>query len=129
MKILIDTQAFIWFVEDDRQLPSKIKDELENIENTIILSIASLWEMTIKMSLDKLKISCDIEEMIEKVYKNGFEILPILSNHIIKLSSLNYIHRDPFDRIIIAQGLSEDLTIVTSDAIFKEYGIRQKWKY
>lgn len=129
MKILIDTQAFIWFVEDDRQLPSKIKDELENIENTIILSIASLWEMTIKMSLDKLKISCDIEEMIEKVYKNGFEILPILPNHIIKLSSLNYIHRDPFDRIIIAQGLSEDLTIVTSDAIFKEYGIRQKWKY
>jgi PIN domain nuclease of toxin-antitoxin system len=128
MRILIDTQAFIWFVENDRQLPEKLKEELENSENTIIISIASLWEMTIKMSLDKLKVACDIEEMVEKVYHNGFEILPILPNHIIKLSTLRFIHRDPFDRIIISQGLSEDLPVVTSDEIFEDYGIRRKWK-
>ncbi|MBN2486440.1 MAG: type II toxin-antitoxin system VapC family toxin [Bacteroidales bacterium] len=128
MRVLIDTQAFIWFVENDRQLPGKIKEELENSENTIIISIASLWEMTIKMSLNKLEVGCGIEEMVEKVYRNGFEILPILPNHIIKLSTLRFIHRDPFDRIIISQGLSEDLPIVTSDRIFEDYGIRRKWE-
>jgi PIN domain nuclease of toxin-antitoxin system len=128
MRILFDNQAFIWFVENDKQLPDKIRKELENIDNTIIISIASLWEMAIKISLDKLHISCDIEEMIDKIYHNGFELLPILPNHIIKLSSLKYLHRDPFDRIIIAQSISEDLTVVTSDEIFGEYGVRVKWK-
>ena len=128
MRILIDTQSFIWFVENDKQLPDKIRKELENIDNTIIISIASLWEMAIKISLDKLRISCDIEEMIDKIYHNGFELLPILPNHIIKLSSLKYLHRDPFDRIIIAQSISEDLPVVTSDEIYGEYGVRVKWK-
>jgi PIN domain nuclease of toxin-antitoxin system len=128
MRILLDTQAFIWFVENDKQLPTKIKNDLENSDNSIIISIASLWEMTIKMTLDKLHLSCDIEEMIEKVYNNGFEILPILPNHIIKLSTLEYIHRDPFDRIIISQGLKENILIVSSDKIFDNYGVKRRWK-
>ena len=127
MKILLDTQAFIWFVENDKQLPVNIKKDLENRNSLIVISIASLWEMAIKMSLDKLHLSCGIEEMIEKVYNNGFEILPILPEHIIKLSSLKYFHRDPFDRIIIAQGLIENLQIVSSDKIFDEYGVTRKW--
>ena len=118
MRILVDTQAFIWFVEDDKQLPAKIKIELEDIDNSIVISIASLWEMTIKLSLGKLQIGCLIEEMIEKVYQNGFEILPILPDPIIKLSKLDYFHRDPFDRIIISQGLSENMVIVSSDKVF-----------
>ena len=65
--------------------------------------------------------------MIDEVYHNGFEVLPILPMHIIKLSVLDYFHRDPFDRIIIAQGLSEDLAIVSSDKVFDEYGINRKW--
>ena len=128
MRILIDTQAFIWFVENDKQIPVKMKKYLENPENTIIVSIASLWEMTIKMSLGKLFLSCDIKEMTEKIYNNGFEILPILPEHIIKLSTLIYLHRDPFDRIIIAQGLTENMPIVSSDKIFDNYGINRKWK-
>jgi PIN domain nuclease of toxin-antitoxin system len=127
MRILIDTQAFIWFVENDKQLPVKIKKELEDSGNSIIISIASLWEMVIKISLDKLQMGCDIEEMIDKIYLNGFEILPILPIHIIKLSKLDYIHRDPFDRIIISQSLSEDFQIVSSDRIFDDYGVRRKW--
>jgi PIN domain nuclease of toxin-antitoxin system len=127
MRILIDTQAFIWFVENDKQLPVKIKKELEDSGNSIIISIASLWEMVIKISLDKLQMCCDIEEMIDKIYLNGFEILPILPIHIIKLSKLDYIHRDPFDRIIISQSLSEDFQIVSSDRIFDDYGVRRKW--
>jgi len=127
MKILIDTQAFIWFVENDKQLPVKIKMELEDSGNSIIISIASLWELAIKISLDKLQLDCNIEEMIDKIYHNGFEILPILPTHIIKLSKLDYIHRDPFDRIIISQSLTEDIQIVSSDRIFDEYGVRRKW--
>ena len=127
MRILIDTQAFIWFVENDKQLPVKIKKELEDSGNSIIISVASLWEMAIKISLDKLHLECDIEEMIDKIYQNGFEILPILPIHIIKLSKLDYIHRDPFDRIIISQSLSEDIQIVSSDRIFDDYGVRRKW--
>jgi PIN domain nuclease of toxin-antitoxin system len=128
MKILLDTQAFIWFVENDKQLPTKIKEYLEDSNNNIAISIASLWEMAIKMTLDKLQLNCDIEEMIEKLYENGFDILPILPKHIIKLSTLDYIHRDPFDRIIISQGLTENILIVSSDKIFDEYGVTRKWK-
>ena len=127
MRILVDTQAFIWFVEDDKQLPAKIKIELEDIDNSIVISIASLWEMAIKMTLGKLQLGCNIEEMIDKVYQNGFEILPILPDHIIKLSKLDYFHRDPFDRIIISQGLSENMVIVSSDKVFDEYRIKRKW--
>ena len=123
MKLLIDTQSFIWFVENDKQLPLKIKNELEDHNNTIIISIASLWEMAIKMSLGKLNLSCDIEKMIDKLYQNGFEILPILPEHIIKLSTLVYFHRDPFDRIIISQGLTENIPIVSSDDVFDEYNV------
>ena len=110
------------------QLPSKIKVDLEDSHNTIIISIASLWEMTIKMTLHILQLSCDIESMIDKVYRNGFEILPILPEHIIKLSTLEYFHRDPFDRIIISQGLSENIAIVSSDKVFDEYSVKRKWK-
>ncbi len=127
MRILIDTQAFIWFVENDKQLPLKVKAELEDSHNTIIVSIATLWELTIKITLGKLRLSGNIEEMIDKVYSNGFEILPILPLHIMKLSTLEYFHRDPFDRIIISQGLSENLAIVSSDKVFDEYGINRKW--
>lgn len=127
MRILIDTQAFIWFVEDDKQLPEEIKTKLEDLDNSIIISIASLWEMTIKMSLGKLHLGCNIEEMIDKVYQNGFEVLPILPDHIIRLSKLDYFHRDPFDRIIISQGLSENMVIVSSDKAFDEYGVKRAW--
>ena len=128
MQLLIDTQIFIWFVENDNQLPVSISKELESSKNSIIISIASLWEMAIKISLGKLQLNCSIEKMIDLLYKNGFEILPILPEHIIKLSTLEYYHRDPFDRIIISQGLSEKIPIVTSDETFDAYKVKRIWK-
>lgn len=127
MRLLLDTQAFIWFVENDDQLPLNIKIEIEKTENPIIISIASLWEMTIKITLDKLHLSCGINDMINKLYRNGFEILPIQPEHLIRLSQISYIHRDPFDRIIIAQGLTEEIAIISSDKIFDDYGVNRKW--
>lgn len=80
------------------------------------------------MTLHKLHLGCDIEAMIDKVYRNGFEILPLLPEHIIKLSTLEYFHRDTFDRIIISQGLSENISTVSSDKVFDEYKVKRKWR-
>lgn len=128
MRILLDTQAFIWFVENDKKLPKNVKYNIENYNNSIIISIASLWEMTIKLTLGKLKLNFSLEEMINKTAENGFEIMSILPIHLIKLSSLEMIHGDPFDRIIIAQGLAENIQIVTSDDVFEYYNINRLWK-
>ncbi|MDR0877733.1 MAG: type II toxin-antitoxin system VapC family toxin, partial [Treponema sp.] len=103
MQYLVDTQSFIWFVEDDVKLPASIRVLMENDDSQLIISIASLWEMTIKMSLGKLVLSGDIKIMTDKVIENGFTILPIEPKHLITLSTLEFIHRDPFDRIIISQ--------------------------
>jgi PIN domain nuclease of toxin-antitoxin system len=127
MRILLDTHAFIWFAEDDDQLHPNIKRAIEKSANDIFLSIASIWEMAIKIQLNKLKISKSIEEVIELATSNGFELLPILPEHIIKLTTLAFHHRDPFDRIIIAQGLDENFQIVSKDSIFDEYGVKRLW--
>ena len=128
MRILLDTHAFIWFAEDDSQLNQTIKKTIEKPTNDIFLSIASIWEMAIKMQLNKLKINKSIEEIIDLVTLNGFELVPILPDHIIKMTTLNFYHRDPFDRIIIAQGLDENFKIVSRDKIFDNYGIERIWK-
>ena len=128
MKILIDTHAFIWFAEDDSQLDETMKRLIEKPANDIFLSIASIWEMAIKMQLKKLNLDKSIEDIIDLVTLNGFELLPILPNHIIKLTTLDFNHRDPFDRIIIAQGLYENLKIMSRDTIFDEYGVTRIWK-
>lgn len=127
MKLLIDTQAFIWFVENDKELPLKIKSILEDSESEILISIATLWEIAIKTSLGKLIMKSDIERLINNLYKMGFEILTILPEHIIKLSSLEHVHRDPFDRIIISQGLFEKIPIVSIDEIFDVYKVKRIW--
>lgn len=128
MKILLDTQVFIWFVENDINLPINVKLKVESSSNSIYVSIASLWEMTIKYSLGKLKLSLSLEKMIEQITSNGFEILPILPKHLIKLSTLAIFHSDPFDRLIIAQGLNENMLIATSDDKFDYYKIYRLWK-
>lgn len=128
MRILLDTHAFIWFAEDDMQLDHSIKSFIEKPTNNIFLSIASIWEMAIKLQLDKLKVDKSISEIINLVTLNGFDLLPILPVHIIKLTTLKFHHRDPFDRIIIAQGLVENCKIVSKDKAFDEYGVDRLWK-
>ena len=127
MKILIDTHTFIWFVEDDDKLPEQLKEIIANPANEIYLSIASLWEMAIKIQLKKLKIDKTIKKVIDSALDNGFELLPILPEHIIKLVDLKFFHRDPFDRIIIAQSLIENSHIISKDIVFDNYGVRRMW--
>lgn len=128
MMFLLDTHALIWFVESNNLLPNKIKVLIEDENNEILISIASLWEIAIKSSLGKLELSYDIETLINNLKANGFEILMILPEHIITLSTLEQIHRDPFDRIIISQGKFMDIPILSSDEVFTEYSIQRIWK-
>ncbi len=128
MQILLDTHAFIWFVEADPHLPTNLKKTLENQENEIFISMASIWEIGIKVSLDKLKINKSIEQIIEQAEMNGFQILPILPSHIVRLCTLEFHHRDPFDRLILAQCLSENQIIASTDTIFDAYGVKRIWE-
>jgi PIN domain nuclease of toxin-antitoxin system len=127
MKILIDTQSFIWFIEDDSRLPSFMRSLMEN-SDTLVVSIASFWEMTIKASLGKLTFSGNITEIIDRALANGFNILPIEREHLYVLFSLDFFHRDPFDRIIISQAISENIPVISSDSIFQQYPINCIWK-
>lgn len=128
MKLLLDTHTFIWFVEDDSYLPQKLKLLIEEPQNEIFLSIVSLWEMAIKIQLKKLNINKSINEIINFSIENGFILLPILPEHIIRLSQLEFHHRDPFDRMIIAQGLAEQQKIVGKDITFDKYNANRIWK-
>ncbi len=127
MKLLLDTHAFIWFVENDLNLPHKLKIEIENPSNEIYVSLVSLWEIAVKVSLNKLSMSIDIPSLISKIEACGFLILPIFSEHIVLVSSLPFHHRDPFDRMLIAQTLCEKITIVSKDGFFSEYGVKLLW--
>ena len=127
MKLLLDTHAFIWFVEDDENLPERVRLRIEDIENDIFVSIVSLWEIAIKTSLGKLEITIDILSMIEKIEQNGFSILPIFPEHTLCVSELPFHHRDPFDRMLIAQTITEKIKIVSKDAAFDDYGVDTLW--
>jgi len=125
--MLIDTQSFIWFVENNPRLPLKVKAMMEQSDK-LTLSVASLWEITIKVSLGKLTLSGDIATTIDKALANGFEIIPIERNHLITLSTLDYIHRDPFDRLIISQAIAENIPVVSSDSVFQQYPVNWMWQ-
>ena len=127
MDVLIDTQAFIWFFENNSRLPSSVRLFMEQ-SNNLVVSIASFWEISIKASLKKILIPENIAGLMDNALSNGFKILPIEREHLITLSTLDLIHRDPFDRIVIAQAITENMPIVSSDSVFQQYPVNYVWK-
>jgi len=127
MKLLLDTHTFLWYITGDKQIPQKDIELIRNNINHRWISIASIWEIVIKMSLNKLEIKGGFQTIENFLENNDIEILPIDFNHTKRLLSLPLLHNDPFDRIIIAQSISENLTIVTKDNRFKDYGIKIIW--
>jgi len=124
---LLDTHTLLWFLEGDEQLSKPAKDILKNSQNTIVVSIASLWEIGIKTSIGKLNLAYSLENVVENMQLQNIQILPIRPIHIIKMTTLPFHHRDPFDRIIIAQGIIEKATILSRDGFFKDYGCDLIW--
>ncbi len=128
MRALIDTNIFLWFISDSNRLSINARNYIANLDNELMLSVASLWEIAIKTSTGKLELLKPFEELIpEQLEINKVQILPIELNHLSNVNNLPFHHRDPFDRLIIAQGISEGLPIITSDSEFKNYQVNIIW--
>lgn len=127
MNLLLDTHTAIWFVTDNMHLPKSTKQLIENTENHCFISIATLWEMGIKHSLKKLKLKAELNKIFELFFESGLILLPITPNHILTNTSLPFYHRDPFDRLIIAQAKREGYSIISKDREFEKYDINLLW--
>jgi PIN domain nuclease of toxin-antitoxin system len=127
MPYLLDTHAFLWFVSGDKQLPESAKRIIGNIDESCFLSAASLWEITIKLQNNKLDLGLSLKELFDFADRNQIEIIPINYEHLLQLSKLPVHHNDPFDRLIIAQAISEELIVITRDKLFKNYKVKQIW--
>jgi PIN domain nuclease of toxin-antitoxin system len=128
VKVLLDTHALIWFAEGDQQFSEKARRALTEQEEGVFVSVASIWEIAIKLGLGKLRLRLRLEgELGDFLEQNGFELLPIEYAHAARVASLPFKHRDPFDRLLTAQTLTENMTIVSHDSIFDAYGIKRLW--
>lgn len=123
MDILLDTHVFMWFMNGDKALSEAHRKAITNIENKCYFSIASIWEIAIKHSIHKLELASGFDKIQEFIFENDIELLPISFEHIQQLLLLELHHRDPFDRIIIAQGVTESLVILTMDSNFGLYNV------
>ncbi len=127
MAYLLDTHALIWFLEGDERLSSKAKEIIIDDNADIYLSIASLWEMAIKISLGKLQLSQSLDQVIATVEQQSITLLPIKTSHVLTLLNLPFEHRDPFDRLLISQSLVESYKLISNEAIFLQYGVDRVW--
>lgn len=128
MKLLLDTHVFLWWLRDEPDLSGTARDAISDPANTCYLSLASCWELAIKSSVGKLKLKKPIERFVsEQMQQNGFLLLNIELRHVAKVEALPFHHRDPFDRLLIAQAKTERMTLVTADPALSAYGIRCLW--
>ncbi len=128
MKLLLDTHTWLWFYLGDRQLSSTAKKAILDPANAKFVSPASYWELAIKISLAKYALAEPYEEFVQHaVIDNGFTVVPVESRHTAMLVSLPYHHKDPFDRLIVAQAVVENLQVVSADAILGNYPIHRVW--
>lgn len=123
MNIIVDTHVAIWFLTDDRRLAASYKRAIEDPENRCFISIATLWEMGVKYSLGKLKLKAELKRIFELFIESGFQFLPITPEHILTNATMPFYHRDPFDRLIIAQANREGYAIMTVDSQFESYNV------
>lgn len=128
MNLPLDTHVFLWFIDGSAKLSPRARELIEDRGNVKLVSVASLWEMGLKISLRRLELAQPFEELIPRQMElNGFGLLPVRIPHIAKVISLPFHHRDPFDRLIVAQCMVEDLSAVSFDSAFDKYSVRRLW--
>lgn len=128
MRLLLDTHTFLWFIQGSNSLSNTARHLIEDSTNQKLVSTASLWEIAIKVSIGKLEIEISIQDLVERhIFDNAFGILSISPKHLNQLSTLPFYPKDPFDRLIIAQGLTEEISIIFKDKSFREYPIQLIW--
>ena len=128
MRLLLDTHTFLWFIDGDTSLSPYARQLIEDRTNERLLSIASLWEMAIKASLGRLSLTLSFTDLVaEHMHGNAIELFEILPHHLDVLTTLPFHHKDPFDRMIIAQSQAENIPILSRDSAFDDYAIRRLW--
>lgn len=130
MKLLLDTHVLIWYVDGNPKLSQAATDAIRDTDNSIRISPASCWEIGIKVSIGKLQLNRPFAEFLDLcVDRYGFEFLPIEPKHALAVSRLPFPpnHRDPFDRLLVAQALAEGMELVSADPKLDAYGIRRVW--
>lgn len=121
MTFLIDTHTFLWFVSGSNELSETATKLIEEENNNIFISIASLWEISIKTAIGKLQISGNYDTVINDVVKNEISILPINFTHTVIQNKLPFHHKDPFDRIIVSSAITENMNLISRDTVFDSY--------
>lgn len=125
MNLLLDTHAFLWFIDGSAKLSQRARELIEDQGNAKLVSVASLWEMGLKMSLGRLELAQPFGDLIPRQMElNGFGLLPVRISHIARIISLPFQHRDPFDRMIVAQCVAEGLSVVSLDSVFDKYSVQ-----
>jgi PIN domain nuclease of toxin-antitoxin system len=128
MKLLLDTHAFLWWVGATPGLSRKARSAIGSGRNECLVSIATAWEIAIKVSLGSLRVEGALDRFLpEQIAANGFQSLTIDLRHAARVATLPFHHRDPFDRLLVAQALEEKLPMVTADPVFEKYGVRRVW--
>lgn len=130
MKLLLDTHAFIWSFDEPEKLSPRASALLTDYNNDLILSVASVWEMQIKIHSGRLKFSVPIGELVESQRQtNGLQVLPVELEHVLALDALPTptTHKDPFDRLLIAQANVEGAFLISCDPVFSSYPVKLLW--
>lgn len=127
MRLLLDTNALLWWFRDDRALSTKARRAITSVDNQLFVSTAVGWELSIKNNSKKLNAAELLNDFESKLSQEGMIALPISMDHAVRAGSLPGHHKDPFDRMIVAQAQAENLGVISSDAIFERYGVRRVW--
>lgn len=124
---LLDTHTLLWMHDDSKEISQEIKDTLSSNDSQLFLSVASLWEITIKQQINKLHLEYSLDDIAAYCLDNNISIKPILLYYLNQYSLLPLIHRDPFDRVIVATAYSDNLTLVSKDKQLSAYNIQIIW--
>jgi PIN domain nuclease of toxin-antitoxin system len=128
LRALLDTQTLLWWILDDPALTQTARATIAETSNRMLVSAASAWELAIKFQMGKLPRAADlVSNFSREVEQEGFHLLPISPEHGIRAGLLAGNHKDPFDRMLIAQSQAEDIPIISNDVIFESYGVRRLW--
>jgi PIN domain nuclease of toxin-antitoxin system len=128
MTILLDAHTFLWFIAGDKRLSAVARSLIEESAHKSVISAATLWEIAIKTSLGRLILTTPFDELItEQLRINGFQILTIEPEHLKRFIDLPFHHRDPFDRLLIAQAMAEEIAIVSVDGALDAYEVKRLW--
>ena len=128
MKLLLDTHTLLWFIGGETSLSATARQAIEDPLNDKFVSIVSIWETAIKVSIGKMPMTTPFDALFPKQLQiNGFDLLPVKIEHTSAITNLPFHHRDPFDRMLTAQSLIENMSVVSIDGVFDYYGVTRLW--